>query len=76
MLKKILIGSGFGFLAVNQASAADLASADVIALGDDTVSAVSTVLQATLPTIFALLALLIGAFFVYRLIKKHIGRPR
>jgi hypothetical protein len=53
-----------------------MSTTTIVTIANDTVSDISTVLQATLPTLFALIGLLIGAFFVYRLIKKHIGRPR
>jgi len=47
-----------------------------VGLITDAIATVSNVLGGTLPTLFAILALLVGAFMVWRIVKKHVGRPK
>jgi hypothetical protein len=55
---------------------AQLSTTTAVTISNSFVEYVSTVLEGVLDNAFLLIAVLIGVFFVVRLIRKWIGRPR
>lgn len=76
-----LAGSALAFVALAvpayaQYTPTPLDEEGAVTVVTDSVGTVSNVLGGTLPTIFGLLAIMVGFFFIWRQVQKRIGRAK